>query len=74
MEPNKKIDENYVLGRYEKSIKYYWRASRRNKRSYKLSRILTIILGASVTLISSISSASFIEDNVKLSTVEFPEE
>lgn len=50
----------YVLDRYNSSIKYYWRSSRNNKRAYKLTRSLTIILGASVTLISSISSADFI--------------
>ena len=62
-EQPEKIDDAYVLKRYENSIKYYWGASRNNKKAYKFSRILTIVLGALVTLVASISSASFIADN-----------
>ena len=61
--------ENYVLRRYKKAIDYYWKASKKNKRAYKLSRSLTIILGALVTLISSISSANFISSSYRLSTI-----
>jgi len=61
------IDHSYVLKRYENAIKYYWKSSSHNKKAYKQSRSLTITLGASVTLISSISSASFISDNNSLS-------
>jgi hypothetical protein len=50
-----------VLDRYDERIAYYWRMGRYNKRSYKLTRYLLIILGAVVTLISSLSSASFIK-------------
>src|SRR5262245_7176455 len=50
-----------VLKRYDESIAYYWKASRYNKRSYKVTRYLLIILGAVVTLISSLSAASFIQ-------------
>ena len=57
------IDDKYVLDKYQGAIKYYWGASKSNKNSYKNSRSLTIILGALVTLISSISTASFIQDN-----------
>jgi len=60
------IDDKYVLDKYQGSIKYYWSASNKNKKSYKSSRSLTIILGALVTLISSISTASFIEDSPSL--------
>ena len=54
--------DNYVENRYNEAIDYYWEASRNNKRAYKLTRSLTIILGALVTLVASLSSASFIID------------
>ena len=54
--------DNYVENRYNEAIDYYWKACRNNKRAYKLTRSLTIILGALVTLIASLSSASFIID------------
>lgn len=54
--------DNYVENRYNEAIDYYWEASRNNKRAYKLTRILTIILGALVTLVASLSSSSFIID------------
>ena len=50
-----------VLDRYEKSIAYYWNSSKSNKRSYKGTRFSLIGLGALVTLISSLSSASFVK-------------
>ena len=53
--------EDYVLERYNKSIDYYWMASRHNKKAYKLTRSLVVILGAFVTLVASLSSAKFIE-------------
>ncbi len=53
----------HVRKRYEDAIAYYWNASRNNKRAYKLTRILTLVLGALVTLASSLSSASFITGN-----------
>jgi hypothetical protein len=59
----------YVLNRYESSIEYYWNAGAHNKRAYKLTRSLTIVLGALVTLISSISTAEFITSN---STLQLP--
>jgi hypothetical protein len=49
-----------LLDRYENRIAYYWKASTTNKRSYKATRYLTIVLGAAVTLISSLSSAKFV--------------
>jgi hypothetical protein len=53
------IDDQYVLDMYKKKIDYYWNASRSNKKLYKNYRAWTIILGALVTLISSISAAAF---------------
>src|SRR5262249_703991 len=55
-----------VLARYDKRIEYYWKASRYNKRSYKATRFLLIVLGALVTLVSSLSSASFIKDGLSV--------
>ena len=54
-------DKDHVLERFDEAIKYYWRASRHNKKWYKVTRILVVILGATVTLVASLSSASFIE-------------
>ena len=62
-------DEKYVLDRYKSQIDYYWRVSSTNKKAYKRSRTWTIILGALVTLVSSIASATFIEANNFLNTL-----
>ena len=48
-----------LLKRYDASIAYYWRASKRNKNAYKFTRYLTIFLGAIVTLVASLQSADF---------------
>lgn len=50
----------FVEERYDAAITYYWKASRNNKRAYKLTRVLTIVLGAIVTLVASLSSAKFV--------------
>jgi uncharacterized membrane protein len=50
----------YVRKRYEEAIAYYWKTSRNNKRTYKITRILTLVFGAVVTLASSLTSASFV--------------
>jgi len=66
--PDDPVGHEYVLGKYEKAIKYYWNAGKFNKRAYKLTRSITISLGALVTLISSLASAEFISENVLFST------
>ena len=48
--------QKLILERYGDKIAYYWKASRKNKRSYKATRFATIVLGASVTLISSVAA------------------
>jgi hypothetical protein len=63
MEQILELNESMVLTDYQKAIDYYWKSSRKNKIQYKRSRYLTIILGALLTLISSLSSANFIESN-----------
>ncbi|NUM46259.1 MAG: DUF4231 domain-containing protein [Anaerolineales bacterium] len=55
------VDEAYILKRYQNQIAYYWSVSKVNKRAYKRFRSWTIILGALVTLISSMSAAEFIQ-------------
>jgi hypothetical protein len=64
-----KIDEKYVLDQYKSKIGYYWKTSSINKKAYKRSRTWTIVLGALVTLVSSIASATFIESNDVLKTI-----
>jgi len=49
-----------MLDRYQERIKYYSKASQNNKRAYKTARYLTVVLGALVTLLASLSSAYFI--------------
>ncbi len=62
VDKKKAVDEEYVLKQYEAKIGYYWGASRSNKLAYKRYRSWTIILGALVTLISSISAADFVQN------------
>ena len=50
----------YVLKRYEESIRYYWNASALNRRLYKWTRYLVVVFGAVVTLFASISSSSMV--------------
>ena len=48
----------YVLKRYDESIRYYWKASALNRRLYKWTRYLVVVFGAAVTLLASISSTN----------------
>jgi len=54
----------FVEERYQSAIDYYWKASRHNKRAYKTTRSLVLILGAVVTLVTSLSSAEFINSSI----------
>lgn len=58
---NANMDE-HVLHRYTTAIAYYWSASRTNKKWYKVTRALTVILGALVTLIASLTSSTTISN------------
>ena len=49
-----------LLDRYQEQIQYYSKASQNNKRAYKTARYLTVVLGALVTLLASLSSAYFV--------------
>lgn len=55
------IDDQYVLDLYNHKIAYYWDASRSNKNSYKRYRFWSTVLGALVTLVSSIAAADFLQ-------------
>ena len=61
LEKAKAVDEQYVLKQYKDKIDYYWAASRSNKKAYKRFRTWSIVLGALVTFISSLSAAEFIQ-------------
>jgi len=56
----------YVLKRYEDSIRYYWKASALNRRLYKWTRYLVVVFGAVVTLLASISSTNVFTGNWEL--------
>ena len=55
--------DQYIQNRYRDAIAYYWNASKANKRWYKITRSLTIVFGALVTLIASLASSEFITGN-----------
>lgn len=61
LEKTKAVDEQYVLKQYESKINYYWAASSNNKKAYKRFRTWSIILGALVTFVSSLSAAEFVQ-------------
>ncbi len=61
LEQRATMDESYILKQYEAKIKYYWDASRTYKILYTRYRTWTVILGAAVTLISSLAAAEFIQ-------------
>jgi hypothetical protein len=59
---NGKVEmDKHINDRYVEAINYYWNASKSNKKWYKLTRSFTVILGALVTLIASLSSSNLIE-------------
>ena len=52
--------DKYIQDRYKNAIGYYLESSKTNKQWYKITRSLTVIFGALVTLIASLSSSRFI--------------
>ena len=67
--PTGKIEDLncYIHEAYNSKIEYYWRSSSANKKNFKRYRTLTIVLGALVTLVASLTTASFITANSYLS-------
>jgi hypothetical protein len=62
--------DKHIQKRYADAINYYWGASRANKRWYKRTRSYTVILGALVTLIASLTSSTIINHCVNLPFIE----
>ena len=56
----------FLLQTYSDKIAYYWKSSTSNKRAYKITRILTLVLGALVTMMSSLTSVKFTDGNAWL--------
>ncbi|NKB62119.1 MAG: hypothetical protein GKR95_08275 [Gammaproteobacteria bacterium] len=42
---DQQVKDEYIGVRYEDAINYYWDSSKSNKRWYKITRSLTVILG-----------------------------
>jgi hypothetical protein len=55
--------DKYVHQSYDRQIDWYWKASSKNKKNYKRFRFWTVILGALVTLIASLSTTAIITEN-----------
>jgi Protein of unknown function (DUF4231) len=63
----------FVLERYNQAIRYYWKASAVNRRLYKWTRYLVVVLGAVVTLLASLSaSEAVVEQWGRVITVTTP--
>ena len=58
---NREDLDDYIRSKYQQAIAYYWKASQANRTWYKVTRSLTVIFGAVVTLISSLASSKMIE-------------
>ena len=61
--------DKLIQDRYKEAISYYWKASRSNRSWYKITRSFTVIIGALVTLVASLSSSRIIEDYTVLENV-----
>lgn len=66
--PNENEMDAIIRDRYQKAINYYWVASKTNKRWYKITRSLTVIFGALVTLVASLASSKIIEGSSFIET------
>ncbi len=63
----KDMDE-YIQDRYKKAIDYYRASSKSNKNWHKITRSLTVIVGALVTLIASLATSKIIVEISALKT------
>lgn len=61
------LDE-IIQNRYKNAINYYWAASKANRNWYKITRSLSVIVGALVTLIASLASSTIIAESPILET------
>lgn len=62
-EQNENDMDKYIQDKYRAAINYYWGASKSNKHWYKITRSLTVVLGALVTLIASLASSRIIDQS-----------
>jgi len=64
MNQTKDTDEHEIIKkRYETAINYYTNSSKKNKRWYKSTRSLIVVVGSIVTLTSSLSSSEVFADS-----------
>ena len=61
--------DKYIQDRYRNAINYYLAASKSNKRWYKITRSLTVIFGALVTLVASLASSEIIAKAPDVKTI-----
>lgn len=61
--------DQYIQKRYNEAISYYWGASTTNKRWYKITRSLTVIIGSSVTLTAALASSQIILNDPTLKVI-----
>jgi hypothetical protein len=66
-----KIDDldKYVHQAYDKQIDWYWSASSANKKNYKRYRFWTVVLGALVTLVASLTTSEVITRYEQINTI-----
>ena len=56
------ITLEYIIKKYDSNILYYWSSARSNKNLFKSTRRWPITLGALISLLTTLSLASFIEE------------
>ena len=62
MHTSSSCTHEFVEKRYQDVIRFYWRAAKYNRRYYKATRALILILGALVTLSSSVAATKALAD------------
>lgn len=60
---NENDKHDIIKKKYEDAISYYKNSSNKNKRWYKSTRSLTVVIGSLVTLTSSLSSSEVFVDS-----------
>jgi len=64
-----KDKDSLIRKRYQGAIDYYWKTSKSNKRWYKITRSLTVIIGAIVTLIAALTSSEVFAETPVIRTI-----
>jgi hypothetical protein len=55
--------DKFVSENYHSQINYYWTSASKNKKNYRVYRVLPIFLGAFLTFTTAISSTDYIAKN-----------